>query len=244
MNSRIVLLNLISTSLLIALVAAASATTRTVGVSVGNTFRYSFTVSWNSTDPSATPPSDLVDLNNTQWGEITITAISSTNITGQMTTHYKNDTEITTGGWVDINTGNSENWTASFISANLAQGDSLYTSSPYNTWSINETVPRTYLSGVRETNHFNMTFSSGTQSYRYNFYWDKSTGVLVEFQRGATTHTGAYTTTWSEGGQIISSNVWIVPEFSTWTSALLILIALTSATIIIARKRQPKRAFR
>ncbi len=119
MNSRIVLLNLISTFLLLALVVAASAQTRTVGVIVGNKFRYSFAASWSSDDPSATPPSYLVDFNDTQWLEITITAISGTNITGQTTAHYKNGTENTGGVWVDVNTGPGNNVVSLFISAHL-----------------------------------------------------------------------------------------------------------------------------
>lgn len=249
MNSRIVLLNLISAFLLLALVVAASAQTRTVGVGVGNKFRFTLgTVSWISDDPSATPPSALVDANNTQWVEVTITTISGTNVTGQVTRHYKNGTEITEGGWVDVDTGDGENITGLVISANLAAGDSVYTSSPYNDYIINETVPRTYFGGVRDTNHLNTASntnsSSGTLSLRTNLYWDKSTGFAVETRQETTSQTGSYTTTWSEDGQIISSNVWTVPEFSTWTPALLILIALTSATIAIARQRQPKRPFR
>lgn len=241
MNSRIMLLNLISIFSLFALVVAASAQTRIAGISAGNKFRYSATASWSSNDPSATPPSYLVDANNTQWTEITVTAISSTNITGQITNHYKDGHENTTGGWVDVNTGNGENLTYFLISANLAAGDSMGTSVPYNTIIINETVPRTYPSGVRDTNHLDRTSSYGTQIYRTNFYWDKSTGVVVEALQEITNQTGAYTTTSLTHSQIISSDDWTVPEFPTWTVALLILIALTSATMVIARERRPKR---
>jgi hypothetical protein len=242
MNGRIVLLSLTATFLLLALVAEASAQTRTAGVSAGNTFTYSPTVSWSSNDPTATPPSTLVVLNNTQWVQLSITAISGTNVTVQMTVHYKSGTENTTGGWVDVNSGAGENITAYVISANLAAGDSVYTSSPYNTtWIINETVPRTYSGVERETNHWNTTSSGGGQSYPINLYWDKQTGVLVEMLLETTNQTGAYTTTASEDLQITSSNVWTVPEFPTWTPALLTLIAATSAATVIARQRQPKR---
>jgi len=238
MNSRIVLFTLISTFLLLGLVvAAASATTRTVGVSVGNTFRCSVTVSWHSTDPSATFPSNLVDFNNTQWGEVTVTGISGTQITGNITSHYKNGTEISTPGWVDVNTGNSLILTESFISANLAAGDSEYTSSPYNTNIINNTVTRTYLGVGRETNHLGYAYPGGST----DLYWDKTTGFLVEVLVESTSQTFGYTTTSSLDVQIISSNVWTVPEFPTWTPALLILIALTSAIMVIARQRQPAR---
>jgi hypothetical protein len=242
MNGRIVLLSLISAFLLVALVAGASAQTRTVGVIVGNKFRYGVAVGWSSNDTNATPPSFLVDANNTQWAELTITTISGTNVTGQMVAHYKNGTEISTGGWVDVNTGNGENLTVLIISANLAKGDSIYNSSS-NTGIINETMSRTYSSGIRDTNHVNVTISIGTQSYIMEYYWDKSTGVAVELLRESTTQTGAYTTTWSEDIQIIGSDLWTVPEFPTWTTTLLILIAITSAIMLIARQRRPKRPF-
>ncbi|MCJ7634616.1 hypothetical protein MUP77_19770 [Candidatus Bathyarchaeota archaeon] len=239
---------MISTFLLLALVVEASAQTRTVGVSVGNKFRYDRTAHWSSNDPNATPSSSpdyarALEYNNTQWREFTVTAISGTNVTGQLTNHYKNGTEDTTGGWIDVSTGMGANLTFFLISANLTAGDSLGTYGPYNT-TITETVSRTYLSGVRDTNHINSTSSDGTQTYRTNMYWDKSTGVLVGFLSETTNQTGIYITTWSGGTQIISSDVWIVPEFPSWTPALLMLIVLTSATMVIARQKQPKRPFR
>ncbi len=244
MNSRIVLLNLFAIFLLLALVGAASAQTRTVGVSVGNKFRYSTTVSWNSTDPNAKPSSDLVDANNTLWGEITVAGISGTNITVQSTTHYKNGTEVIMGGWKDVNTGATNmSLFPIVVSANLTLGDSVYASSTYASWIINETVSRTYSGVKRDINHLNLPPSSWNQNVGYDWYWDKSTGVLVETLQGTTNQTGVYTTTWSEDMQIISSDVWIVPEFPAWTPALLILIVLTSATMVAARQRQTKRPF-
>jgi len=241
MNSRIVLFSLISTFLLFALVVAASAQTRTVGVSVGNAFRYSVTVSWSSTDPNATPPSDLIEVNNTQSEEVNVIAISGTNVTAQITYYFKNGTETTLGGWLDVNTGNNKNITIFFVSANLTVGDSMYNSSSANTYIINETVPRTYSGVERDTNHLNVPPSSpGTQST--DVYWDKSTGVLVEILFEITNRTGTYTTTESESLQIISSDLWTVPEFPTWTSTLLTLIAITSATIVIARQKRARQS--
>jgi len=245
MNGRIVFFTLISTFLLLALVVAVSAQTRTVGVSVGNKFRYDRTAHWSSNDPNATPSSSpdyarALEYNNTQWREFTVTAISGTNVTGQLTNHYKNGTEDTTGGWIDVSTGMGANLTFFLISANLTAGDSLGTYGPYNT-TITETVSRTYLGGVRDTNHIKLTSPViGTQS----FYWDKSTGVVVELLMETTTNMGAYTTTSSMGYQIVSSDLWVVPEFPTWTPLLLILISVTSATIVIARQKQPKRPLR
>jgi hypothetical protein len=240
MNSRIVLLNLFSTFLLLTLVVPTLAQTSMIVVSAGNKFRYSITVSWSSNDPNAAPPSDVIDLNNTQWEEITIKDISGTNITGQTTVHYSNNTENTVGGWVDVNTGNGENLNTLVIPANLAVGDSVYTSSPFNTWFINETVFRTYLGGVRLTNNLNRISSYENESYVNDMYWDKSTGVVVEARQQVTNQTGAYTTTTVTYSQIISSNVWTIPEFPTCSILLLMLIALTSVTMVIARQKQSR----
>lgn len=84
------------------LVVVASAQTRTVGVSVGNKFRYSNTVNWSSNNPNATPPFDVVTSNKTEWFELTVMDISGTNISCQQLTHLKNGTEITVNNWVDI----------------------------------------------------------------------------------------------------------------------------------------------
>ena len=156
MSGRTVLLNLISLFLVCVLVMATSAQTRTVGVTVGNKWRYSVTASWSSNDPAATPPSYVVGYNDTRWLEVSITAISGTNITEEMTVNYKNGTEESSGGWIDIDTGDNSNMTYMITSANLSAGNSLYTSS-YATWFINETVPRTYMGDVRDTDHINMT---------------------------------------------------------------------------------------
>lgn len=248
MNGKIAFFTFVATFLLLALVTKASAQTRTVGVSVGNSFKYGFTVSWSSNDPSATPPSNLKNVNETQWMQVAVTAVSGTNITGKLTDHFKNGTEIASDGWINIDTGDSVNLTTWFISANLAAGDLMYTLSPYNTSAINETITRTYPNGARDTDHVNSTGVStsffANLSIATNLYWDKSTGVLVELSTGESNQTGTYTTTWSEDVQITDSNVWTVPEFPTWTTPLIMLIALTSTTVVIARWRQPKRLLR
>jgi hypothetical protein len=98
-------------------------------------------------------------------------------------------------------------------------------------------VSRTYLDGVRDTNHFNMT-SYGSANTTYSLYWDKLTGLLVDLFTGNTYQTGAYITSWSSEFQIISSDLWVVPEFSAWTSAMLMLIVLTS--VIVTTRQQIK----
>lgn len=243
MGKKIVLLTLFLVFLLFARVMTASATTRIVGVSVGDWFKYGdITVNWSSNDPSATFPEMYKELNKTKWVVAIVTAISGTNITGQLTTHYVNGTETTFGGWVDIDTGNGENLTIALISANLVAGDTIYTSAD-STMMVNETIPRTYLSGVRETNHMNNTWTTsqwqGDYYFSMNFYWDRLTGVFVEMSVQSRNQTAAYTTTFSARMAITESNVWVVPEFPTWTSILVLFVVLTF-TIAVYKRRQTK----
>jgi hypothetical protein len=238
MKGRILLrvLSLVSLFLVLALAMVASAQTRRVGVNAGNKFRYSATASWSSNDPSDRPGPYVTRYNDTQWLEVNIAAIDGTNVIGQITNHYKNGTEESSGGSIDIDTGNGSNMTYLIISAGLSAGDSLYTSSDFSGF-INETVSRTYSSRVRNTNHINITSLSEVSYTASNMYWDRLTGVLVDLSVEDTYQTANYTTSWSTGLRIISSDLWVVPEFSTWTPALLMLIALTSATIVIVRQR-------
>ena len=241
MNSRIVSLSLMLTLLLFALVMTASAQTRTVGVSVGNKLKYNMSVSWTSNDPNATAPQYIIDQNNTQWMQLEVMAISTFNVTAQMTSHLNNGTEITNGGSIDVNSGSGQNFTAFIISAGLGIGDSLYNSSSFNAMTINETINRPYPSGARATNHINVTVPSGGLSQLIDFYWDKSTGALVEGLSKTVNQTATYTTTTLVHIQIADSNVWIIPEFPTWTTPLLIIIAVTSATVIATKKRRANR---
>jgi hypothetical protein len=242
MKGRLVLLASVST-LLFVLTMTASAQTRTVGVHVGNTFRNSYVAYWSSNDPDATIPPAALEINNTEWLEIVITAVSGTNVTAETTSHYRNGTEASGGGWVDVNTGEGLNATLSLISKNLVTGDAIY-GSHYADWFINETVPMTYENSVRDTNHINFTLPGPHGSYIENYYWDKETGVSTCYSVRDLNQTGEYTTSSSLELRLVYSSIWVVPEFSSWTPTLLILITFTSATIIVARQRARSRTLR
>ncbi len=236
MKTKIILVNFVSFFLMFALVTAAYAQTRVVGVEVGD--KSTYTVGgwgWGSNDPNAVVSSIFLDYNETAWIEISVTAISGTNITGQNTKHYKNGTEIIADGWVDVDSGNGS-LTSYFISANLTAGDLIYTS-PYHVGEfINETVYKGYQSGPRETNHFDATLIGGSSNMSYDFQWDKLTGVLVETYVRNYYLTGNYWNSWSVLIQISSSDVWVIPEFSTWTAMLIILVVLAAGVVIFKQR--------
>ena len=251
MTKKIVLLTLVSVFLLSAMVLTSSAQERIVGVNVDDWFKFGdITVSWSSNDPNATFPVWLEEMNETEWMLMSVEGIFDTNITFQTVDHYKNGTERIQDGYIDIDTGDSSeetNETASMelmaISVYLDVNDTVYTSGDYSTWKINETVVRTYPDGVRETNHVNMTWEysftiNETEYYVYNsmsYYWDRESGIIVEYYYGGINQIGEYLTTWSTLVRTTESNVWVIPEFPTWASMLLVFVTHTIAIAIYKR---------
>lgn len=233
MKGGVILLNLSLTFLLLGAIMAASAQMRTVGVAAGNKFRYVINVSWSATDPTATPSEFLVEANDTQWLETSITTVSGTNITGELTRNYRNGTETTTEGWIDVDTGDGEEIVPFFISANLTAGDAVY-NFPSNIPIVNETISRTYLGDARDTNHFYASTSNGETYYSISVYWDKPTGVLVEMQ--GEMHTSDFSEAYSQEFLIVGSDQWLVPEFSSSPILAFLMMVAALAVVIHGKK--------
>jgi hypothetical protein len=216
----------------------AAAQPRTAGVSVGDWFKYgSIAATWYSSDPNAKPPAFVEGYNGIQCIFLNVTAIEDTTIIGQFTFHYKNGTESSeSGGWVDIDTGdgNLNGW---IVSSNLYAGQTVYNSaSSYLT--INETINRLYPNSPRETNHVNtnLPFNATGYSYSQDYYWDRTTGILLENHFADNNQTGAYPVSSSIDLRITDSSVWTIPEFPTWTATAVIFAALTLAVFAVQRR--------
>lgn len=244
MNKKKVLLILFSVFLLSAITAASVvAQPRIAGVYEGDWFKYGdITVSWSSSDPNATIPYYLEDLNMTEWMLLSILNVSNTNVTVQATMRYMNGTEQTTGGYVDVDTGDFENMTMWIISANLNENDTLYASGIFTSYRINETIIKTYPDGVRETNHVNITVESNiTGFYQHqsiNYYWDRQVGAIVEISQNSTLQEGENVETSSLSIRITDSDVWVIPEYLTWIPIMLTLTIITTATISLRARTQ------
>ena len=239
MSKIIVLLAMFSVMLLSAMVVTSVvAQPRVAGVNAGDWFNYGdISGSWSSNDPNAVFPSLI--LNETEWMLISVEDVSGTNITLQSTIHFTNGTERNESGHIDIDTGDG-NMTLSAISANLNANDTVYSSFDYSTMRINETIIRTYPDAVRDTNHLNITMEYNvTGFYHYlstSYYWDRSSGIVVEMSQESSSQTGNYTTTYSVFLKITESNVWVIPEFPSFLILPLFMIATLIAVIIYRRK--------
>ena len=218
-----------------AMVGRTLAQTTVPGVSVGNFFNYDFTAFWSSSAANAVVPPDLADLNKT-WIGITITDVSDSVVSMSITWHYENGTENTSEAWVNIDTGEDSVGYGFVVAPNLGANSVVYPSGDYS-FSINETVMRTYSGGERETNHYEANLSDvGNFVFSYdNLYLDKKTGIMVEWytERFADISPNEKTAIhW----KIKETNVWVVPEFPSLLILPFFMIATLLAVIIYRRK--------
>ncbi len=182
-----------------------------VGVKQGDVFEYSMRSFWTCTFMD-TPPADLVELNQTEWIRVTVTEVSGSQIKIQLTTHYRNGTEINSDEICDIETG-EQSGGPPLIGANLGESDLIYPSAA-EPWFVHYTIIRDYVNSQRETNYLKLedignSPEVGEFSRIYEYYFDKSTGALVEYSFEFS-YTGLTSIVRSK---LITSNVWVVPEF-------------------------------
>lgn len=239
-----------SVFLLSLMTVTSAAQSRTVGVTVGDWFKYSdIRVNWSSNDPNATLPlvrEWLKEMNETKWFLLSVKNVSGAIISFQTVKHFKDGSEKTENGNVSVYAGTGHMPAIMIgisvtISANLNENDTIYASPHFSDWKINETVTKTYAGGGRETNHLNMTWESTwtinstlyeTIYYFEDFYWDRRTGILVEYSFEEIMRVGEYLTTLSMSYRIVESNVWIVSEFPMWTLTLFVFIVISVAIVI------------
>jgi hypothetical protein len=221
---------LLSSSILFA--ASTSAQTVNVGVSKGETFTYSYNLIWTSTDPSATPPTDLVDYNNTQEIQFKITSVSGPEIGVDFIRIFKNGTQTVQSGSIDVQSGST---TVPFgfliIGSNLNKNDRVYPEGGYQT--ITDTVTRSYASGQRETNVLGSQDSSGGTT----IYFDKIKGVAVEHSYEIPSTSGIYSISSTERMVNTNPDVWtVIPEFPSITVLMILLLAIP--ILLVAYKKK------
>jgi hypothetical protein len=246
MKEEKIILAFVPIFLLLAMISmSATAPIRQPGVTVGNMFKYgNLSFTWSSNNESATPPPEWKNLNETEWFSFTVQSIVGTNVTCSLQAHYLNGTDASEGGWIDVETGDNDNMTWFLIAANLNSNDSIYTMGDYSTWTINETIQKTYNEDPRDTNHINMTMEASEPPFLYanvsqNYYWDKATGVITElsvFYNETINFTSVITTVCSVSIELTESSVWVVPEFSGLPQTLLLIASLTLVTLASKRK--------
>ena len=231
-----------------------SAQTRTVGVNAGDTFKYTYTLSYNMTNSSDFSLPSIFDAlfeqaQSLEYAKMTILDVTGTNVTGQMVLHFKNGTEQTSVSTTDIENGQG-NLTMFLIGSNLNQTDPVYIGQ--NEQTINETLVRSYPSGSRQLNHqrittdynvsedeladFNLT-AGFTQHNTQDIFWDRQLGVLVEMSYNMVTQSSILNADISMQVSLVESNALTIPEFPTYLPVLLVILVSGSVAAIYRRKR-------
>jgi hypothetical protein len=257
------LLNALACCMLITIVlpiATVTALTRTVGVSVGDVFKYSCSYESIGFTTSPTGSDKNKDLD---WIQTTVTSISGTKARFLSIGHYKNGTE-TTGASITIDVDwQGENIIDNLISANLNANDAIYAIE--NSYIINETIVKASPLGSRPTNHLILTSNetwtdtNGTIINRVtssNHYWDKQTGILVEMSISITDQTNTSYSRESLSNTLIEAGVSpsiptlppspslsatptptpSIPEFPS-TLTVLALMAITAFSVFMVKKK-------
>jgi hypothetical protein len=210
------------------------AQTATVGVSIGETFDYDYRIFWGSTNTTATPPSEYIEINKTKTIQMRIIEISGTTINLQCIKNYENGTQKVESGNINIDTGTIDvPYGFLIISANLSANQKMYPSG--GNQIITSTSFRLYPNGQRETN----CYISETTFEITEIYFDKLKGIAVDYYYEMNIPSESYTTTIREVLTNTNSDVWTIPELSTLLVPLS-LFAGTAALLVakVAKKRR------
>jgi hypothetical protein len=188
------------------------------GVKAGDEFVYDIKGFWSSTDPNASITDYYVQLNMTDSYRITVINVTGSEVSISTTWRFTNGTELIGTNTVNVDTGTvypSDSYWAIYA-ANLKENDRARPSGVSQA-IVNETAPRDYASGARETNFVSLTEQyydaddpTGTRTWTeiMNTKFDKQTGMLVEF-RDISLFTNPSVTT-NIAWTLKESNVWNV----------------------------------
>ncbi len=202
LKSKLFVIVLGVTVFLLAFIPMGMAQTQMPGVAKGDVLSYDFNIYWSNS--SSQPPPYVLENNQTSSLRLVITNVSGSVVTWNQTAYFKRGTQVEVVGISDV-AGSVP--TGMFIfPANLSTNDTIGGGS-YQL-IINDTVPRTYPEGVRETNHI----CPVQYGDRYNIYVDKKTGVLVDYAERLT-YTFPYYSTMVISYKLRSSSLWVVSEF-------------------------------
>lgn len=234
-------------------VGRSSAQTITPGVSPGDSFAYSFSVFWSSSDPNATVPADLLKQNETKLIRVVVTDVGGSVVFMNITWQFKNGTETNSQVFVNVLDGRGDGF-GLVVAPNLSARYYAYPMgiNMSNSFVINETLVRTYPFGERETVRATINRTSSNYVYVfYDMYFDKTTGVMLEWY--------VEQVPYANPSEKISS-IWKIKEFNiknattpnnqtseqSWQGilVLIILVCVVAVIAVLVHKRKSRRRTR
>jgi hypothetical protein len=231
---------LLSSVIFLAATSVASAQSVMAGVSKGETFDYSYNLIWTSTDPSATPPNDLVEFNNTQKIQFKITDVDGPDISVDFIRLFNNGTQTVESGSINIESGTvSVPYGFLIVGANLNKNQQVYPTGGHQV--ITDTVTRSFAGVQRETN----VISGEDSSQKTTIDFDRSKGVALDYSFEIRETSGNYNIVSTETLTSTNSNNWGVAS-STLSLPLVAIVIVIIAVIIVVvafvvfrKKRKP-----
>jgi hypothetical protein len=209
------------------------AQTVTVRVNPSDTFNYSYSTNWDSTDPAATVPTLYEELNTTQFIRITVITVSGSLINVDVTRHFNNGTEQTQNGNIDVNTQVLEiPYSSLIIRADANPGEKIYPAGGHAT--LTDTATRTYDVGQIDTIRYVSPDATGANTQKTEIYYSRTNGVGVEYNFVTQETSGSYVTTTRE---TLLMKSWVIPEFP--VTAVLMILLLAIPVLLIAYKKKP-----
>lgn len=183
---------------------AHAAPTYTPGVTTGQWATFApVNVTYHGTGPYNSAPQPIKDLNATVQITGTVQQVSSTYVTLQSVTQYKNSTTQTATRYGDLLTGIG-NLAFGLLAGGLSAGDRLWVGT--YTPTINWTLPMTYLGVLRSVNIFNTTYTTpfghGFAVVSLEYVWDQTSGIALEYKGQ-----NLYPNTTTDGGYVEHSDV-------------------------------------
>ena len=191
-----------------------SSTSALVGVRKGDEFIYDIK-GYSSSGDSSAMSEEFLELNMTDWYKVTVTDVSGSDVSLDITWRYMNGTEISSTSSINVETGiyYPTNGFYPLYAANLKANDFIRPHGPDRS-TINATSTRQYASGARETNRRSLVIESydsqdptRTWTENQNIQFDRQTGMLVELR-----DVNVYT-----NPEITLTVVWTLKETNRWT---------------------------
>jgi hypothetical protein len=231
----------------------ASAQTVVSGVKAGDSFSYSISTHWSTTNSSLTnPPEYFVYNNQTKFYNITVLYVEDVNVVAMNLWEYYNDTQRLSRVDMNIDNGtvyfiSGEMYFPGFFPVKLSVGDLLRPGDSNSSVCVNSAEVWDYSSGKREVNVVVVCFqvrdysnsSIGTETTTY--YIDRTSGVLVKLVDSTVFADQTGSIEWA----LIATNLW---EVSAPTDSffgvpvilvpVVIAIIVVVASVIFLKKRR------
>lgn len=209
MKTKLLLTILVISILTLSSTNIALAQTVAPGVSQGEIYEYNYTTSWSSTNPASETPDYAEELSRIQSFQFRITNIEGTTVNAEVTLRYRDGTNQTETGFVDVQSGSIHlSFGYLIIPGNLNVNDKIYPLGGEAT--INSTSTRTYSSGNRQTLAHTIEATYDSSYEKKELYIDGIKGIAVEYNFESRETVGSYTETFTETITNMNSDVWTI----------------------------------